>query len=219
MTKLKLIVAAAMLSAAPLLASAAITTTVTDQGKSDFAAGTHRFANAYATGQANTVYTVGTTVTNGGNVYELTAAMSGNSTTAPTGTTTSTDNSGTWTYREAASTYKIVLIKSGMAGTYGSGTKVYADITGNSDEIGNTSTYSAGGVTITGLTVTVASSHAQITFSSTTIASATISAAGACLINSSKGNRVLACYDFGGTQASTAANFTLTYPANLLALN
>lgn len=53
-----------------------------------------------ATGQVGAIGGQGDVVTNVGNVYQLTTALTGTglSVTAPTGTTTSADNGGTWTY-------------------------------------------------------------------------------------------------------------------------
>ena len=46
-------------------------------------------------------------------------------------------------------TFKLALIKSGESGTYNKATANYSDVTGNSDEVANSGSYSAGGATLT----------------------------------------------------------------------
>lgn len=68
--------------------------------------------NKYAVGVA---YAIGTGIVNAttGNFYRLTAAFTGTglSVTIPTGTTTSADNGGTWTYVGVAATCPLAIIK------------------------------------------------------------------------------------------------------------
>ena len=112
-------------------------------------------------------------------------------------------------------TFKLALIKSGESGTYGPATTNYSDVTGNSDEIGNTGSYSAGGATLANVAVTGGSgaSTAFVDFDNVQFTSATIDANGAIIYNSSDSNKAVAITDFGSTQSSDAGTFTVTMPA------
>ena len=107
---------------------------------------------------------------------------------------------------------KIALIKANETGTYGASTTNYSSVTGNSDEASGTN-YSTGGNTLSGASITLNSSTAIVDFSDTVWSSATISADGALIYNSSKSNRAIAVIDFGGTVTSTAGDFTIQFPA------
>lgn len=108
-------------------------------------------------------------------------------------------------------TIKIALIKVSPTGSYGASTTNYSTLTGNSDEASGTN-YSAGGNTLSGASITLDGSTAIVDFNDTVWASATISADGAILYNSSKSNKAIAVFNFGGTVTSTAGDFTLQFP-------
>jgi len=112
-------------------------------------------------------------------------------------------------------TFKLALIKSGESGTYGAATANYSDVTGNSDEIGNTGNYSAGGASLTSVTVTggTSASTAYVDFADVQFTSATIDANGAIIYNSSESNKAVAIINFGSTQSSDNGTFTVTMPA------
>tara|TARA_R100000278_G_scaffold68672_1_gene54518 strand:- start:105 stop:551 length:447 start_codon:yes stop_codon:yes gene_type:complete len=112
-------------------------------------------------------------------------------------------------------TFKLALIKSGESGTYNKATTNYSDVTGNSDEIANTGSYSAGGATLTSVTVTGGSGAdiAFVDFDNVQFTSATIDANGAIIYNSSESNKAVAIIAFGSTQSSDAGTFTITMPA------
>lgn len=118
----------------------------------------------------------------------------------------------------AADVFKIALIKVAAAGTYsaattnvgtpGAGAPTAANL--GTDEVTGVG-YTSGGATLAGFSVT-GTTTARLDFSSATWPSSTISATGAIIYNSSKANRVVACFDFGGTVTSTAATFTAAMP-------
>ena len=112
-------------------------------------------------------------------------------------------------------TFKLALIKSGESGTYNKATTNYSDVTGNSDEIANTGSYSAGGATLTSVTVTGGSGAdiAFVDFADVQFTNATIDANGAIIYNSSESNKAVAIIAFGSTQSSDAGTFTITMPA------
>lgn len=121
----------------------------------------------------------------------------------------------------AADTYKLVLIKAGHTGTYnasntnggtpGTGTPSATNI--GTDEVAPSGSYTSGGLTLTGFSVTLQGTTACLDFTTPSATSATISAVGGVIINTSKANRVVGCFDFGGTITSTAGTFTCTMPA------
>lgn len=122
---------------------------------------------------------------------------------------------GTATHNFTASTgntFKLALIKSGMAGTYGAASTNYSNITSNSDEVANSGTYSAGGLTLTSVTPTTSGTTAIYDFADVSATSATISAAACMIYNSSSSNKACSVHDFGGTQSSTAGTFSIVFP-------
>jgi hypothetical protein len=106
---------------------------------------------------------------------------------------------------------KIALIKNIPAGTYGASTTNYSDVTGNLDEVLGVN-YTAGGNTLAGASITLDTNTAIVDFSDTVWSSATISADGAIIYNSSKSNRAIALIDFGGVVSSTSGDFTIQFP-------
>jgi len=82
-----------------------------------------------------------------------------------------------------------------------------------SDEVVGTG-YTAGGNTLTGATVSLTGTTAFVDFSDTSWTTATITARGALLYNSSKSNKAIAVLDFGSDKTSTAGTFTVQFPAN-----
>ena len=73
--------------------------------------------------------------------------------------------------------------------------------------------YSAGGATLTNLGVSLSGTTAYIDFDDVLWTSASISAAGALIYNSSESNKAVAVLSFGGTYTSTSGNFQVTFPA------
>lgn len=109
------------------------------------------------------------------------------------------------------STFKLALIKSGMAGTYGAASTNYSNITGNSDEASGTG-YTAGGTTLTRVDPTSSGTTAYTDFADVSWSTATISAAACMIYNSTNSNSSVSIHDFGGTVASTAGTFSITFP-------
>jgi len=109
-------------------------------------------------------------------------------------------------------TIKIALIKDTPTGTYNKSTTNYSDVTGNSDEVTGTG-YTAGGNTLGSPVISLDGDTAIVDFADTTWSTATISADGCILYNSSASNAAIAVIDFGGTVTSTAGDFTVSFPA------
>lgn len=74
--------------------------------------------------------------------------------------------------------------------------------------------YTAGGNTLAGATVSLTGTTAFVDFTDTTWTTATITARGALIYNSSKLNKAVAVLDFGSDKTSTAGDFTVQFPAN-----
>ena len=108
-------------------------------------------------------------------------------------------------------TIKIALIKDTPTGTYNKSTTNYSDVTGDSDEVTGTG-YTAGGNTLTSPVISLDGDTAIVDFADTTWSTATISADGCILYNSSASNAAIAVIDFGGTVTSTAGDFTVSFP-------
>lgn len=114
--------------------------------------------------------------------------------------------------------YKIALIKVGATGTYGAattnagtpGTGTPSASNLGTDEASGTG-YTTGGATLSGFSVT-GTTTARLDFATPTWTTATISAIGCMIYNSSKSNKVVYVGDFGGTVSSTAGTFTVTMP-------
>jgi len=102
-------------------------------------------------------------------------------------------------------TIKIALFTS--AATLNAATTAYS----TTNEVVGTG-YVAGGNTLAGATISSSGTTAFVDFSDTTWTSATITARGALIYNSSKANRAIAVLDFGADKTSTAGDFTVQMP-------
>lgn len=101
--------------------------------------------------------------------------------------------------------FKIALYTS--AATLSAATTAYSA----TNEVAGTG-YTAGGVTLTNVTPTTSGTTAFTDFGDATWATATITARGALIYNSSKSNKAVAVLDFGTDKTSTAGNFTVQFP-------
>ena len=107
---------------------------------------------------------------------------------------------------------KIALIEDTPSGTYDASTTNYSNVTVNSDEAIGTN-YVTGGNTLGSAVIALDGSTATVDFADTTWASATVSADGCIIYNTSQGNAAVAVIDFGGTKTSTNGDFTIQLPA------
>lgn len=106
----------------------------------------------------------------------------------------------------AADTYKIALYTS--SATLDATTTAYT----TSNEVVGTG-YTAGGNTLTISVVPVSTgTTAYLSFSNTSWTTATITARGALIYNSSQGNKAVAVLDFGSDKTSTAGTFQINFP-------
>tara|TARA_B110000971_G_scaffold217127_1_gene253372 strand:+ start:2932 stop:3351 length:420 start_codon:yes stop_codon:yes gene_type:complete len=102
-------------------------------------------------------------------------------------------------------TIKIALYTS--AATLSAATTAYA----TTNEVVGTG-YTAGGNTLTGATISSSGTTAFVDFNDTTWATATITARGALIYDSSVSGKAIAVLDFGADKTSTAGNFTVQFP-------
>lgn len=102
--------------------------------------------------------------------------------------------------------FKIALFTS--AATLDATTTAYA----TTNEVATGGGYSAGGNTLGSVTVTLSGTTAFVDFADSTWTTATITARGALIYNSSKSNKAVAVLDFGADKTSTAGNFTVVMP-------
>ncbi len=108
-------------------------------------------------------------------------------------------------------TLKVALIKASPAGTYGVGTTNYSDVTGNTDEAVGTN-YTAGGQELDSATITLSGNTVFVDFADEVFTNLSIAADGAIIYNSSKGNKAVAVFDFGGTVTSTSRRLHYCVP-------
>ena len=111
--------------------------------------------------------------------------------------------------------FKIALFRAtaSIAGTYGAATTNYSEMTGDSDEATGTG-YTAGGNSLTNVTPTSSGTTAYTDFADTTWSTATITASGALIYNSSASDASVAVLDFGADKTSTAGDFTIIFPTD-----
>ena len=103
------------------------------------------------------------------------------------------------------STFKLALFTS--SATLGASTTAYA----TTNEVSGTG-YSAGGNTLTRVDPTTSGTTAFTDFADTTFSTATITANGALIYNSSASDKAVIVLAFGGDKTSTAGDFTVQFP-------
>jgi hypothetical protein len=97
------------------------------------------------------------------------------------------------------------------AATLDASTTVYS----TSNEVSSSGTnYTAGGNTLTGATVSLSGTTAFVDFADTSWTTATFTARGALIYNSSKSDKAIAVLDFGSDKTATNGTFTVQMPAN-----
>ena len=106
-------------------------------------------------------------------------------------------------------TFKIALYTS--SASLGAATTAFS----TSNEISNTSgsAYSSGGATLTSVTPTTDGTTALCDFSDVSFTSASFTANGALIYNSSQSNKAVAVIAFGADKTVTSGTFTIQFPA------
>ena len=103
-------------------------------------------------------------------------------------------------------TFKIALYTS--SATLSASTTAYS----STNEVSNSGTYTAGGGSLTSVTPTTSGTTAICDFSDISFTSATITARGALIYNSTDSNKAVVVLDFGGDKTSTSGTFTIQFP-------
>ena len=105
-------------------------------------------------------------------------------------------------------TFKIALYTS--SATLGAGTTAYSA----TNEISNTSgsAYVAGGATLTSVTPTTDGTTAVCDFSDVSFTSASFTANGCLIYNSSQSDKAVAVIAFGGDKTVSSGTFTIQFP-------
>tara|TARA_R100001594_G_scaffold133930_1_gene174836 strand:+ start:140 stop:565 length:426 start_codon:yes stop_codon:yes gene_type:complete len=105
-----------------------------------------------------------------------------------------------------ADSIKLALYTS--SATLGAGSTVYVT-TGQSTG----TNYSAGGQALTNVTPALSGSTAVCDFADETFSTATVTARGCLIYNTTNSNKALCAIDFGGNKTSTAGDFTVVFPS------
>jgi len=105
-------------------------------------------------------------------------------------------------------TFKIALFTS--SATLGASTAAFA----TTNEITNSSgtAYTSGGATLTNITPTTDSTTAVVDFTDVSFTSASFTANGALIYNSSQSNKAVAVVAFGGDKTVSSGTFTIQFP-------
>lgn len=101
---------------------------------------------------------------------------------------------------------KIALYTS--SATLGASTTAYT----TSSEVASGNGYTTGGNTLSGAAISSSGTTAFVDFSDSTWSSASFTARGALIYNSSKSNRAIAVLDFGSDKTSTNGDFVVQFP-------
>ena len=107
-----------------------------------------------------------------------------------------------------ADTFKIALYTS--SATLDATTTAYS----STNEITNTSgtAYTAGGLALTGAADSASGTTAIATFSNASWSTASFTARGALIYNSTQSNKSVAVLDFGSDKTASAGTFTIVFP-------
>ena len=107
--------------------------------------------------------------------------------------------------------FKLALFRAtaSIVGTFGAGTTNYSDM--GADEASGTG-YSAGGSALTNVTPTSSGTTAITDFADLTFSTVTLTASGCLIYNSSKSDKAVGVFSFGGDKAATAGDLTIIFP-------
>ena len=111
-------------------------------------------------------------------------------------------------------TFKLALYAEGGGGkssttaTLGAATTAFT----TTGEVANSGSYSSGGGTLTRVDPTTSGTTAFTDFADLSFTTATITAMGALIYNSTDSNKAVAVLDFTSNKTSTAGTFTIQFP-------
>ena len=111
-------------------------------------------------------------------------------------------------------TFKLALFAEGSGGKSSTTATLGATTTAlvTTGEVASSGTYSTGGGTLTRVDPTTSGTTAFTDFADLSFTTATITAMGALIYNSSDSNKAVAVLDFTSNKTSTAGTFTIQFP-------
>ena len=111
-------------------------------------------------------------------------------------------------------TFKLALYAEGSGGKSSTTATLGATTTAftTTGEVANSGSYSSGGGTLTRVDPTTSGTTAFTDFADLSFTTATITAMGALIYNSSDSNKAVAVLDFTSNKTSTAGTFTIQFP-------
>ena len=98
--------------------------------------------------------------------------------------------------------------KSSTTATLGAATTVFV----TTGEVASSGTYATGGSALTNVTPTSSGTEGFCDFSDLSYTTATITARGCLIYNSSQSNKAVCALDFGGNKSSSSGTFTIQFP-------
>ena len=111
-------------------------------------------------------------------------------------------------------TFKLALFAEGSGGKSSTTATLGATTTAlvTTGEVASSGTYSTGGGTLTRVDPSTSGTTALTDFADLSFTTATITAMGALIYNSSDSNKAVAVLDFTSNKTSTAGTFTIQFP-------
>jgi VCBS repeat-containing protein len=111
-------------------------------------------------------------------------------------------------------TFKLALYAEGSGGKSSTTATLGATTTAfvTTGEVASSGTYATGGGSLTRVDPTTSSTTAFTDFADLSFTTATITAMGALIYNSSDSNKAVAVLDFTSNKSSTAGTFTIQFP-------
>ena len=121
---------------------------------------------------------------------------------------------GTHNFATNGNAFKIALYAEGSGGKSSTTATLGATTTAfvTTGEVASSGTYATGGGTLTKVAPTTSGTTALTDFADISFTTATITAKGALIYNSSASNKAVCVLDFGGNKTSTSGTFTVQFP-------
>jgi hypothetical protein len=113
---------------------------------------------------------------------------------------------GTHNFTNGGNSFKLALYTS--SATLGASTTAYT----TSNEVSGTN-YTAKGAALTNVTPTTSGTTAICDFNDLTFGTATVTARGALIFNTSASDKAVCALDFGSDKSSSAGDFTIVFPS------
>ena len=121
---------------------------------------------------------------------------------------------GTHNFATNGNTFKLALYAEGGCGKSSTTATLGATTTAftTTGEIANSGSYTSGGGTLTNVAPTTSSTTAFTDFNDLSFTTATITAMGALIYNSTNSNKAVCVLDFTSNKTSTSGTFTIQFP-------